>query len=549
MVNLRMFALPAALTAAFLVACLCVSPTTLAGETVLLDFTASWCSPCQTMQPTIHRLAQEGLPVRKVDFDQQRELANRYGVTNVPTFVMVVDGKEVDRVVGATGYRRLKQMFDRARVLPPGAGNPRMLGQSPGNNAATNSPPPRNINSRFTPSLTPPPSANHLSPNASGIPTSNALSIRSGSPTETDLLVQSSVRIRVEDAAGHSFGTGTIIDTRSGQALILTCGHIFRDSNGKGPISVDLYTSGSPTTVQGNLIEYDLDLDLALISIQPGQPVRATPVAGPGYSVTRGQSVTNIGCNNGQNPTARKTQVTQIDRYAGAPNVEAAGAPVQGRSGGGLFDSEGRLIGVCFAADEKDDEGLYSAAASIHSLLDRHGLSDIYRRTPAATANIATLADHTQPAVLAPRSVVAPRSDVAAMPRAMPTPSPSGSLATATATPAAPYANRVSDIPTSSPIGRLTDVEAAALSEIQARSQDAEVICIIRPKDPNAKSEVIVLDSASRQFIERLNAARRRSTPQLTSMQVPRKTSYLRPAESETERRDAVGWERKPLRR
>ena len=48
------------------------------------------------------------------------------------------------------------------------------------------------------------------------------------------------MRLRIDDADGHSVGSGTIIDTRSGEALVLTCGHIFRDSQGKGKITIDL---------------------------------------------------------------------------------------------------------------------------------------------------------------------------------------------------------------------------------------------------------------------------------------------------------------------
>ena len=48
-------------------------------------------------------------------------------------------------------------------------------------------------------------------------------------------LLAATVRLRVEDAQGRSFGTGTIIDARSGEALVITCGHLFRESKGKGP--------------------------------------------------------------------------------------------------------------------------------------------------------------------------------------------------------------------------------------------------------------------------------------------------------------------------
>ena len=42
----------------------------------------------------------------------------------------------------------------------------------------------------------------------------------------------SSVRLKIEDADGNSVGSGTIIDARAGEALVLTCGHIFRESQG-----------------------------------------------------------------------------------------------------------------------------------------------------------------------------------------------------------------------------------------------------------------------------------------------------------------------------
>ena len=85
---------------------------------------------------------------------------------------------------------------------------------------------------------------------------------RSHDPLAADLIA-SSVRIRVDDPAGRSFGTGTIIDSRSGEALIITCGHLFRDSKGQGPVTVDLFTAGpdGPRTigqVSGQVISYNL---------------------------------------------------------------------------------------------------------------------------------------------------------------------------------------------------------------------------------------------------------------------------------------------------
>ena len=64
---------------AALIVCALAAPAA-AEETVLLDFTASWCGPCRQMLPVVDRLAAEGVPVRKVDIDQEPQLAQRFGM-------------------------------------------------------------------------------------------------------------------------------------------------------------------------------------------------------------------------------------------------------------------------------------------------------------------------------------------------------------------------------------------------------------------------------------------------------------------------------------
>jgi thioredoxin-like negative regulator of GroEL len=71
------------------------------GETVLLDFHASWCAPCRSMESTIADLQQAGYPVRKVDIDRERALAAQHHVESIPCFVLLVDGKEAGRITGS----------------------------------------------------------------------------------------------------------------------------------------------------------------------------------------------------------------------------------------------------------------------------------------------------------------------------------------------------------------------------------------------------------------------------------------------------------------
>ena len=70
---------------------------------VLIDFFATWCGPCMMLAPIIEEIAEEkvdSLVVAKVDVDEEIDLATRFGVSSIPTVVLVKNGKEVNRFVG-----------------------------------------------------------------------------------------------------------------------------------------------------------------------------------------------------------------------------------------------------------------------------------------------------------------------------------------------------------------------------------------------------------------------------------------------------------------
>jgi S1-C subfamily serine protease len=443
-------------------------------EIVLLDFWSPSCGPCMQMKPTVRGFVNAGYPIREVDVTRDPQLATRHNVSGIPCFVMLVDNQEVDRVVGATTGERLQQMFKRAHdVERQNADRVRLQ------SADVAAPPPRTAGVADDPA--------RLVVGVAEDPARSATV-----PTqEHEELLAATVRLRVQDSKENAYATGTIIDSRQGQALVITCGHLFRESEGKAALTVEVFERvpggiRAAGHVPAQLIHYDLERDLALVGIWPSRPVTVAPVAPHGAAIERGDRVVSVGCSHGDDPTALATRITTLDRYNAPPNIEATGAPVQGRSGGGLFNDQGQLIGVCFAADYEGNEGLYASLESIQAELAQNGLSEIYARVGGGPSRVAPIVRGQEPL-----ETVVPLQDTQSLPITN-----SAVLTPASGAQPAP--------------GGLNAVEQAALEEIMARAATAEVICIIRPKDPGGQSEVITLDDVSPEFVRALTERQRK---------------------------------------
>ncbi|MDR3199264.1 MAG: trypsin-like peptidase domain-containing protein [Planctomycetaceae bacterium] len=471
-------------------------------DATLLFVTTPGCESCRQVVPLIQEIAEMGYSVETVDASQYPDLVrDQLKVSQFPTFLMLSHDRIIDRVTGGGNPISLKPrilyMFERAAESR--RKNNEII------QASFVTPSPASVNTINKTAIDKIDNAEmpEINENPVNYPINNPVNNPSKNSETISPWITSSVKLRVDADNTHSWGTGTIIDTRKGEALILTCGHIFRDSQGKGKIEVHLFGQNSSVRVFGRCLCYDLEIDLALVVIVPPCPVRAVPIAPPQYRISPKQRVLSVGCDGGANPTVREHYVMSTDRV-GTPRenilpfhyIQVFGAPVSGRSGGGLFTEDGYLIGVCNTADPVQNDGHFVPPQMIRHVLQSMQLSEIYEN-PSLTDSLL--------AGFSPTPVTA-----------TPNPAFANSATPSVTLPATPLEplkleplkTAVRQIPvTIAPeIGQgMDEKQRATLEEIKRRTQDGdEVILIVRSRRNPEIPDVIFLNGISDQFLDTL---------------------------------------------
>lgn len=82
---------------------------------VLVDFWATWCNPCKLMHPVLENLdkeVDENIKIGKINIDNDVELASKYGVMSIPTFILFEKGEVKNRIVGVQSLETLKNFVN-----------------------------------------------------------------------------------------------------------------------------------------------------------------------------------------------------------------------------------------------------------------------------------------------------------------------------------------------------------------------------------------------------------------------------------------------------
>jgi S1-C subfamily serine protease len=467
-------------------------------EAVVMEFTApDRCPPCQQIAPLVSRLKRENFPIQIVNADENAFVCQQHRIHSIPTFLLMISGREVDRIEGKPPESELRRMCERARLAnataaaPAESREPVAEGRQPKQEAAN--PEISNLKSEGAAPSSTEPVIRAKNDDSANLPPQN-----SGDPLHV------CPRIRVKDSLGVNFGTGTIIESREGRTTILTCGHIFRKLDDKSVIEVDVFHGEKHETFVGRVLRYDLEADVGLLWIPTTRTLPVAAVSGLPTAPNVGQHVFSVGCSGGDPPSKLQHRVTALNRYLGPDNVECTGVPIQGRSGGGLFDTSGRLVGVCIAADQRDQRGLYSGLKPIHELLDQVKLSHLY-----------------------PHAERRPQAEVATAGQAPTKPGKTLSLAIdeepvfdqnepeiVKPEIGSPFASSKNS--SESDLPNVAQLTAAALQASPENKPDvgvpfdpqneSEVVCIIRPlNNPRSVSRVVIINRASSKFLSQLS--------------------------------------------
>ena len=80
-------------------------------------FTADWCQPCKKVKPVVEDMKKEGFQFQMVDADYEQLLVKQFKVSSIPTFILLKDGKEINRITGAKTRGELEDFINYEKIV------------------------------------------------------------------------------------------------------------------------------------------------------------------------------------------------------------------------------------------------------------------------------------------------------------------------------------------------------------------------------------------------------------------------------------------------
>ena len=75
-------------------------------------FSAPWCGPCKMFGPKMDRIAEQGIPVKKINVDHEPDVITKFGVRSVPTVILVENEQEVRRFTGVKTEQQVMEFYN-----------------------------------------------------------------------------------------------------------------------------------------------------------------------------------------------------------------------------------------------------------------------------------------------------------------------------------------------------------------------------------------------------------------------------------------------------